>query len=94
VAEGNGLPRVFVVGAEDYRRLSFRDMIEASEAAGVDAVDIAHLTGVPRIRGLAALAWVIHRRSEPSLTYDEVLDGRVEQPGEPAPPFDAATRTP
>jgi len=37
---------------------------------------------------------VIHRRSEPSLTYDEVLDGRVEQPGEPAPPFDAATRTP
>lgn len=94
MSEGNGLPRVFVVGSEDYRRLSFRDMIEASEASGVDAVDIANLTGIARIRALAALAWVITRRSEPGLTYDEVLDGRVEQPEENPTPLGAGTRTP
>jgi hypothetical protein len=94
VSEGNGLPRVFTVGAEDYRRLSFRDMIEASEASGVDAVDIANLKGVSRIRALAALAWVITRRSEPDLTYDQVLDGRVEQPEEAASPLGSGTRTP
>jgi len=69
-------------------------MIEASEAAGVDAVDIQHLTGVPRIRALAALAWVITRRSEPSLTYDEVLDGRVEQPEASVSPLGSGTSTP
>ena len=93
VAEGNGIPRVFVIGSEDYRRLSFRDMIEASEVSGVDAVDIANLTGVPRIRALAALAWVITRRAEPDLTYDAVLDGRVEQPEAPASPLGSGTRT-
>jgi hypothetical protein len=93
VAEGNGLPRVFVVGAEDYRRLSFRDMIEASEAAGVDAVDIQHLTGIARIRALAALAWVITRRSEPGLTYEQVLDGRVEQPEVPVSDFGGGVTT-
>ena len=82
MAEGNGLPRTFVVSAEDYRRMSLRDMIEASEAAGVDAVDIQNLKGVSRIKALAALAWVITRRSEPDLTYDQVLDGRVESPTE------------
>jgi hypothetical protein len=87
VSEGNGLPRVFTVGAEDYRRLSFRDMIEASEASGVDAVDIANLKGVSRIRALAALAWVITRRSEPDLTYEQVLDGRVESAGDTASPL-------
>ena len=94
MAEGNGLPRTFVVGTDDYRRLSFRDMIEASEASGVDAVDIANLRGVARIRALAALAWVITRRSEPDLTYEQVLDGRVEQAEEQAAPLGASTRTP
>lgn len=94
MAEGNGVLRTFVIGADDYRRLSFRDMIEASEASGVDAVDIANLTGIARIRALAALAWVITRRSEPDLTYDQVLDGRVEQPEVQASPLGAGTRTP
>jgi len=85
---------VFVVGSEDYRRLSFRDMIEASEASGVDAVDIANLSGIARIRALAALAWVITRRSEPDLTYEQVLDGRVEQPEASPAPLGAGTRTP
>ena len=88
MAEGNGLPRVFTFRAEDFARLSFRDMIEASEAAGADAMDIAHLTGTAKIRALAALTWVITRRSEPGLTYDEVLDGRVEQPESPGPLVD------
>jgi hypothetical protein len=94
VSDQNGTVRVFVIGAEDYRRLSFRDMIEASEASGVDAVDIQNLTGIARIRALAALAWVITRRTEPDLTYDQVLDGRVEQPEASPSPLGAGTRTP
>ena len=93
MSEGNGLPRTFVVGNEDYRRLSFRDMIDASEAAGVDSLDVEHLKGVAQIRVLAALAWVVLRRTEPDLTYDAVLDGRVQKPEEEASPLGASTRT-
>ena len=94
MSEGNGAPRTFVIGAEDYRRLSFRDMIEASEASGVDSIDVQNLRGAAQIRALAALAWVITRRSEPDLTYEQVLDGRVEQREESPAPLGAGTRTP
>jgi hypothetical protein len=94
VSSDNGTLRVFTIGAQDYRHLSFRDMIEASEASGVDAVDIANLSGIPRIKALAALAWVITRRSEPDLTYEEVLDGRVEQPEESPSPLASGTSAP
>ena len=86
MSEGNGTVRTFTIGAEDYRRLSLRDMIEASEVSGVDAVDIQNLRGIARIKALAAMAWVITRRTEPDLTYDQVLDGRVESPGAEQPP--------
>jgi hypothetical protein len=76
-----------VIGAADYRRLSLRDMIEASEVSGVDAVDVANLRGVARIKALAAMAWVITRRTEPDLTYEQVLDGRVESAGDTASPL-------
>jgi hypothetical protein len=78
VAEGNGLPRVFKLGAADYRRLTLRDMIAASEVAGADVTELASLRGVARIKALAAMAWVVARIDEPDITYEQVLDGRVE----------------
>lgn len=78
MSEGNGLPRVFRIGADDYRRLTLRDMIAASEKAGADVTELANLKGPARIKGLAAMAWVIARLDEPDITYDDVLDGRVE----------------
>lgn len=87
MAEGNGLPRVFVVGSKDFRQLSLRDLIAASEASGVDVTELGSLRGVAKIKGLAGMAWVIARREEPDLTFDDVLDGRVESPDEEAPPL-------
>lgn len=91
MSEGNGLPRTFTIGADDYRRLSLRDMIVASEAAGADVTELANLRGTAKIKALAAMAWVITRRTEPDLTYDEVLDGRIESPDEGAPPLAPVT---
>lgn len=78
VAENNGRPRVFRIGSEDYRRLTLRDMIAASDAAGADVTELGALKGSQRIKALAAMAWVIARLDEPDITYDQVLDGRVE----------------
>ena len=93
MAEQNGTgPRVFTVGSEDFRRLSLRDLIAASEASGVDVTELSNLRGIARIKGLAGMAWVIARQHEPELTFDAVLDGRVESGGEPAGPLPQATR--
>jgi len=91
VAENNGRPRVFTIGADDYRHLSLRDMITASDVAGADVTELANLRGTARIKALAAMAWVITRRSEPDLTFEDVLDGRIESPDEGAPPLVPAT---
>ena len=80
-----------MVGAEDFRHLSLRDLIAASEVSGVDVTELGALKGVARIKGLAGMAWVITRRAEPDLTYDDVLDGRVETPAEEAPPLVTGT---
>jgi len=87
VAENNGLPRVFVVGSDDFRHLSLRDLIAASEVSGVDVTDLGNLRGVAKIKGLAGMAFVIARRDEPDLTFDQVLDGRIESPDEDVPPL-------
>jgi hypothetical protein len=87
----NGLPRTFVVGSDDFKRLSLRDLITASEVAGVDVTDLGNLRGVARIKGLAGMAFVIARRDDPELTFEQVLDGRVESPGEEAPPLASVT---
>ena len=82
---------MFVVGSDDFRQLSLRDLIAASEVSGVDVTDSAASAAWPRIKGLAGMAWVIARRDEPDLTFDDVLDGRVESPSEEAPPLVPAT---
>jgi hypothetical protein len=90
---GNGRVRVFVVGAEDFRQLSLRDLIAASEVSGVDVTELSNLKGVSRIRGLAGMAWVIARRDEPDLTFEDVLDGRIESANEGASPLGTATKS-
>jgi hypothetical protein len=92
VAENGQGPRVFTVATEDFRRLSLRDLISASEASGVDVTELSSLRGIARIKGLAGMAWVIARQREPDLSYDQVLDGRVESTAEEeAPPLASGT---
>ena len=91
MSEGNGRLRVFTVGSEDFKQLSLRDLIAASEVSGVDVTELSNLRGVSRIRGLAGMAWVIARHDEPDLTFEEVLDGRIESSTEGAPPLGTAT---
>lgn len=77
--------RVFEVTSADYapELLRLRDLIDIAEATGIDPTDfgavLAGRSGKPadRIKALAGFAWIITRRDEPDLTYDEVLDGRV-----------------
>jgi hypothetical protein len=77
--------RVFEVASEDYapELLRLRDLIDIAEATGIDPTDLGSVlrgnSGKPadRVKALAGFAWVITRRDEPDLTYDEVLDGRV-----------------
>lgn len=64
--------------------LRFRDLLDIAEVTGLDVMDLSPVldgkkgTGTDRIKALAAFTWIIERRSEPSLTYDDILDGRIE----------------
>jgi len=77
--------RVFRVASADYapELLRLRDLIDIAEATGIDPTDLgATLNGhsgkpADRIKALAGFAWIITRRDEPDLTYEQVLDGRV-----------------
>lgn len=77
--------RVFKVAQADYapELLRLRDLIDIAEATGLDPTEfgatLAGNSGSPadRIKALAGFAWIINRRDEPNLTYDDVLDGRV-----------------
>ena len=77
--------RVFKIAQEDYapELLRLRDLIDIAEATGIDPTNFGAVlngkAGKPadRIKALAGFAWVITRREEPDLTYEQVLDGRV-----------------
>ena len=77
--------RVFKIAQGDYapELLRLRDLIDIAEATGLDPMNIGAVlngrSGKPadRIKALAGFAWIITRRDEPGLTYDQVLDGRV-----------------
>lgn len=77
--------RVFTVTSEDYapELLRLRDLIDIAEATDIDPTDFGAVllgkSGKPadRIKALAGFAWIITRRDEPDLTYEQVLDGRV-----------------
>jgi hypothetical protein len=83
--------RVFRVNAGDFQaaQLRFRDLLDIADAAGIDVMDMSAIasgkkgTGSDRIRTIAAFTWVMERKNEPDLTFDDVLDGRVEVVGKP-----------
>jgi hypothetical protein len=68
--------------------LSFGDLIDLCEAAGVDPEEMQSLMAGPKrgarkLRLLCAVAWVVNRREVPGLTYADVLAGQVEIIGTP-----------
>jgi hypothetical protein len=81
----NSPVRVFEVESADYapELLRLRDLIDIADTTGIDPTDfgsiLAGRSGKPadRIKALAGFAWIITRRTEPDLTYEQVLDGRV-----------------
>jgi hypothetical protein len=63
--------------------LSFGDLIDLSEATGVEPEEMQSIIGgagkgAKRMRLLCGLAWVVARRDEPALTYADILAGQVE----------------
>ena len=78
--------RVFKIASADYapELLRLRDLIDIAEATGLDPTEFNDILngrmGKPadRIKALAGFAWIITRRDEPGLTYENVLDGRIE----------------
>jgi len=69
--------------------LSFGDLIDVSEASGVDPEDMQRLIssrakgqGAAKLRLLCAFAWIVARRDEPGLTYQDVLAGQVKVTGQ------------
>lgn len=81
-----GEVRVFEVSTDDFssRDLRFRDLIDIAEVTGIDVLDLSPIldgrkgNAVQKVKTVAAFTWIIYRRIEPGLTYDEVLDGRVK----------------
>ena len=81
-----GEVRVFEVSTGDFtaRDLRFRDLIDIAEVTGIDVLDLSPIldgrkgNAVQKIKTLAAFTWIIYRRTEPDLTYDDVLDGRIK----------------
>jgi hypothetical protein len=57
----------------------------------VDVTELASLKGVSRIKALAGMAWVVARLDEPDITYEQVLDGRVEAADDVERPLGTAT---
>jgi hypothetical protein len=77
------------VAALSPESFSLGDLIDVCETMDISPDDLGPLlrdenAGVRKLKALAAVAWVIARRTEPGLTYAQVLDGRVEVIGEGA----------
>jgi hypothetical protein len=92
--------RVFKISASGISAsgLRFRDLLDIADVTGLDVMDLSPVlqgskgTGTDRIKALAAFTWIMERVSDPSLTYDDVLDGRVEVTGNEQP--DPTVQTP
>jgi hypothetical protein len=63
--------------------LSFGDLIDLSDATGVEPEEMQSLLsgigkGSKRLKLLVGVAWIVNRRSDPALTFADVLAGQVE----------------
>jgi len=78
--------RVFEVSTAGFsvQQLRFRDLLDIAEVTGLDVLDLSPILsgikgkGADKIKALAAFTWIVYRRTEPDLTYDEVLNGRIK----------------
>ena len=76
----------------DPKAMKFRDLLDIADATGIDAMQLSAAisgklgSGSDRLKELAAFVWVIERRKNPELTFDQVLDGRVEIVGDKVDP--------
>lgn len=78
--------RVFKVSASGISAagLRFRDLLDIAKVTGLDVMDLSPIlegkkgSGTDRLMALAAFTWIIERRYDPDLTFDAILDGRVE----------------
>lgn len=75
--------RQFILPLEalNIEHLGVGELLTAAEVLNTDLEGVAALMrsrGVARARFLVALAWVIARRAEPELTWDEAQRWRIE----------------
>jgi hypothetical protein len=78
--------RVFKISVDSLTvsGLRFRDLLDIAEVTGLDVLDLAPIlekrkgSGVDKLKAVAGFTWIAQRRNEPGLTYDDVLDGRIE----------------
>jgi hypothetical protein len=56
----------------DPGKLTFGEIIEIEEKSGVEFSTVLN-GGVPPTKALAALVWVLLRRDQPDLTWDDAL---------------------
>lgn len=85
--------RVFEISSNGISAASlrFRDLLDIAEVTGLDVMQLSPIlegrvgTGADRLRALAAFTWIIYRRNEPELTFDDVLDGTVKVRSDPVP---------
>jgi hypothetical protein len=87
------------VGQISAGSLSFGDLIDLAEATGIEPEDMTALIGATgrgskRLRLLVGFAWIVARRDEPSLTYQDVLAGQVTVVGSPDPKATKRPRAP
>jgi hypothetical protein len=66
--------------------LSFGDLIDLSDATGIEPEEMQPLLagsgkGSKRLKLLVGVAWIVNRRSDPALTFSDVLAGQVEVVG-------------
>lgn len=90
--------RKLVINVADVRpgRLTLMEALDIAEASGFDADDFTRVlqrgTLRQKARLLYAFAWVVARRIEPDLTYEEVCTYQLDVKGEPASGKDDAKR--
>ena len=79
--------RRLVINASDIRpgRLTLLEALDIAEASGIDAENFSAILGGRRLKPKAlllyAIAWVIARRAEKDLTFEEVCTYRLEVVG-------------
>lgn len=80
---------VLPLEAVNIENLGVGELLSAAEVLNTDLEGVADLMrsrGVARAKFLVALAWVIARRTEPEVTWDEAQRWRIEvEVGDPDP---------